>query len=538
MATVNLLILSAVVAVASPSWGPDDLVRVDDPGHPDAVARSRTGALVIGIPDGPWRPASLPEPDVIDVDTLAEPPVAGREDDLLEILGAGAWHDAGARGQGVRVAIFDSRWFGGATDPDRVEPFTTHDCFASTTCAAPIGGGGPAYASESGNHGWACAEVVRQLAPEAEVALVRVNTFTALENAVDWAIREEVDVVSMSMSYYNDSFTDGGGPFGPLLRRLEDAGVLMVTSSGNTADQHWWSNWVDGDHDGVLDGPRTDAVDGLAGRAEAGLWWSAPAGPITASVNWNQYGACGGTDLSVRVVDEDGWVVTEVDREQDPDGETCSPTERLRAVLRSDRLLRIEVAHERGPVEDLVVDVLVRSGTLVDPDPTRSLTDPGAHPLAFTVGAVPLVGYGDAEPQPYSSWGPNHAGEPAIDLGGPDGLSTASYGPVGFYGTSASTPAVAGLVAVVMSADEGRSSRDASELLQGWALRDSAEGRFDPRWGAGKARLPYLEPALAPCGQRPLLLAFWLPWLPWWRTRRRLRLGESDDGARSGRDFG
>ncbi len=528
-----MLCLSIFVCAsrAASPWGPDDLVRVDDPNHPDAVARSSTGALVEGVPDGPWRPASLPEVDVVDAADVVEGLVSGPTDDLLEVLGARSWHQAGARGQGVRVAVFDARWFAGATDPDRVAPFTTHDCFASTSCSAPFDGGGPAFAGESGHHGWACAEVVRQLAPEAEVSLVRVNSFTALENAVDWAIREDIDVVTMSLSYYNDSFTDGGGPYGPMLRRLEDAGVLLVTSAGNTADAHWWSPWVDGDHDGVLDGPRTDTIDGLAGPTTTGLWWDAPAGPISGYIKWNQFGSCGTTDLSVRVVDEDGWVVSEVDREQGAEGDSCSPVERIRGALRSDRLLRIEVLHERGPVEDLVVDVLVRSGELLDYEPTRSLTDPGAHPLAFTVGAVLVRGYADAEPQTYSSWGPNHGGGPALDIAGPDGTSTASYGPGGFYGTSASTPAVAGLVAVVMSADDTRSSREASELLQGWALRDASEGHFDPRWGAGKARLPRLDPRLAPCGQRPLLLAVLFPWLPWWRTRRRLGGRESDEHA-------
>ncbi len=528
----------STVAWAVPTWGPDDLVRVDDPDHPDAVARSATGALVEGIPEeGPWRPASLPEPDVVEGQRLQEVLTPGVDDDLLDVLGVRAWHQAGALGQGVRVAVFDSSFFAGITEPEKVEPFTTHDCFASMTCSAPIDAGGPAFAAESGHHGWACAEVVRQLAPEAELHLVRVNSFTALENAVDWAIRERIDVVTMSMSYYNDSFGDGGGPYGPMLRRMEAAGVLLVTSAGNTADQHWWSNWVDGDRDGVLDGPRAD-VSGLAGRAERGLWWDAPAGAVSVNVNWNQYDDCGRTDLSARLVDEQGWVVSEIDRVQDPDGDSCVPTERLRGVLRSDQLLRIEVVHERGPVEDLVVDVLVRSGALLQPEPTRSLTDPGSHPLAFAVGAARILDYDVAPPQTYSSWGPNHAGAEALDITGPDGTSTATYGPAGFYGTSASSPALAGMLAVVMSAEEGLSSREASERLKSWAQRDDPQGRFEPRFGAGKAHLPRPDPMLTPCGQRPMLLAFLFPWLPWWRGRRGPWSAGSDDAARTSARIG
>ena len=47
----------------------------------------------------------------------------------------------------------------------------------------------------------------------------------------------------------------------------------------------------------------------------------------------------------------------------------------------------------------------------------------------------------------FSSWGPNHDGEPKPDIAAPDGLTTSSYGPTGFYGTSAAAPAAAAAIA-------------------------------------------------------------------------------------------
>ena len=50
------------------------------------------------------------------------------------------------------------------------------------------------------------AEVIRDIAPDADIHLVRVLGQTSLENAVDWAIREDVDFISMSLPFFNESF--------------------------------------------------------------------------------------------------------------------------------------------------------------------------------------------------------------------------------------------------------------------------------------------------------------------------------------------
>ena len=87
----------------------------------------------------------------------------------------------------------------------------THDCYGHRSCDLPIDTIRPTYRHETGGHGIACAEVIHSIAPGAELHLVRVNGLTTLENAADWAVREGIDLVSMSMSFFNESFYDGTG---------------------------------------------------------------------------------------------------------------------------------------------------------------------------------------------------------------------------------------------------------------------------------------------------------------------------------------
>lgn len=488
---------------------PAALVRVDDPDHPDAIARSATGAVLLAPPqDGTrWRWESVPEADAED---LAVP-------EAVRVTNADLWHADGVTGRGVKVAVLDVGWFAGETVPDAIpgEAPITHDCFVSPSCEPAFDPLRPHLAFEGGVHGWACAETVRTIAPDVELHLVRANTFTMYENAVDWAIREGVDLVTLSMSYYNDSFYDGTGPHAELVERLDAAGILLVTSAGNNARQHWHGRWVDADGDGRLDGPDGD---GLLLQLDASA---------TVYVNWNQHTRCGLTDLDVVLTTLDGAIVGRAEADQSlpgaaDDGRECSPVERLSARLPEAGIYRLEIVHRRGSVLDLELDVLTRSGSMVTPIPSASSTDPAVHPSAVAVGAVRAADYWDGPPEAFSSWGPTHGGAPKPDIAGPDGLSTVAFGPDGFYGTSASTPVVTGLVALVMSDDPSLTPREAFERVAGWS-RSSGAPAFapDPRFGAGKARLPVRDPEAVGCGggRGPMWMGLPLVPLLWRRPR-------------------
>ncbi|TNE92748.1 MAG: hypothetical protein EP330_00600 [Deltaproteobacteria bacterium] len=472
------------------------LVRVEDPHHPDAIARSATGSVLLEPPDaGPWQDE---EPAVVD---------AWVAEEAVSVLNLEDWHARGARGEGVKIAVFDLQWFG-AADPDELGAFTTHDCWTDPSCNTPIEVFEPRFPWEEGSHGYACAEVVHDIAPDAELHLVRVNGPTTFENAIAWAIAEDIDIVSISMSFFNNSYYDGSGNVARLIEEAHANGVLVVASAGNYAARHWEGAWrdEDGDNRHDFDGDNSLAID------------LAPGSPRSIFVAWNQYISCGKTDLDAVVIAPDGTIAARAERSQTQAAEQCSPIERIRFEPVVEGVHRLEVRHTRGASSDLRVSVLSLSGDLADPVTGGAIPDPGASPYALTVGAVRATDdYLWAEPEPFSSTGPTYGGYAKPDLAGPDGLSTSTYGARGFYGTSASTPAVAATIAVVLSEDPSLDALAAAERVKAWAWNPDADFR-DPRWGFGKVRLP-TEPQDMPCGRRPLVAWMLLPLV--WMLRRR-----------------
>jgi hypothetical protein len=496
--------------------------RVDIPDWPGAEATSAHGSVLLEPPPPgtPYRVEEAPIPDGFvateTIDALAAAPwgAAGFMD------GAPADDDApSGGGAGVRVAVFDVQWMGADGLPEELGAFTTHDCQAHPSCEVPMDTHRPRYAFEEGSHGVACAEIIRDLAPEAELHLVRVNGLTTLENAVDWAIRADIDVVSMSMSFFNNAFHDGTGPLVDVVTRLADAGILMVNSAGNYATEHWSGDFADIDADGALDFPWGSE------------WWPAywTAGTRSLSVSWNQFSRCGATDLDVVVVDGTGAVVGRSASTQDPSADVCSPVERVRVQAAADDWYYARVQRRRGDTNTRV-SLFARDGDAYGATP-GSLADPASARTTFTVGAVRAVGYLGNAAESFSSRGPTNGGLPKPDIAGPDGLTTTTYGSQGFYGTSASTPAVAGAIALLLSRTPDLSPAEAAAQLRDSAVRgtrgydpaDAAWSGGDGALGAGYARLPDPDapPTVPMCGGADAAVLLPVSWAARLLRRRR-----------------
>jgi subtilisin family serine protease len=448
--------------------GAYDRYRVLDPDWPGAVASSRVASVTLSRPSGVrWSIEEFPSVD------------SYQAYEALDALAVAPWHEAGISGAGVKVAVFDVQWLNADLYADELGTYTTHDCENQRSCDATMDTLRPRYAFEEGSHGVACATVIRDIAPGVELHLVRVNGATTFESAVDWAIREGIDVVSMSMSFFNNSFHDGTGSVADAVGDLRAAGTLLVNSAGNYATEHRDGNWRDDDHDQVAEFPwGSEYLPVKFGK-----------GASTVTVAWDQFSRCGDTDLDAYVYASDGTVLGKGEDDQEPEAEGCSPVERVTFDAPEKDWYYLQLRRRRGD-ESVRFAVFARNGEIYQPT-AGSMADPASSVSAFTVGAVRAGGYGTNGVESFSSTGPTHGGLAKPDLAGPDGLTTPVYGPNGFYGTSAAAPAVTAAIALLMEEDPRLDAFGAAERLQAEALSDHATWEdWDGELGAGRARLP------------------------------------------------
>ena len=464
--------------------------RIEVPNHPNAIASSQYGSIITtplsGIRSKPvfWA--------VTDGESTSDNNLV-TDIGALEAMNLIEWHNGGYTGQTVKVAVFDVEWQGADWIHDELGTVTTHDCFAHSSCMLPIDSEHPRFGFERGVHGVACAEVVRDLAPDVELHLVRVLGQTSLENAVDWAIREDIDFISMSLSFFNESFYDGTGPINSLMNKLAAQDVQMVTSSGNYARGHHRDSFKDTDADGWHDfeDPRGLPVYWTKGRRNI-------------QIIWDDFDHCGESDLNIYLWNRDGDLIGKSLRQQIRSDEQCYPFERITAEIETDdwTFLTIENVGNGIPA----FDIMARGGFVYESHRDGSIVDPGTHPSVLTVGAVRVDNYILNEVESFSSYGPtnNHLSKPEVV--GPNGLSSVSYGPKGFFGTSASTPAVTAALAVYKSANPELSNRDVTNHIIESALSPTHLNQWTAEMGAGKVRLPPIETEIihTSCGFDPV----------------------------------
>lgn len=485
----SLLLLAALGMASEPgesglsvdlSEGAPPLYRVEDPFFPGAAVRSPYGAILTEPPPPgvKWQPEPLGTLDGVFPDRV--------DYEAAEVMGVRPWHDAGFKGQGVKVAIFDSQWFlSGAEDQGVLgeSVVSTHDCWKQASCLVPIDVTDTSIPAGRGSHGYSCAQIVHDVAPEASLYLVNINGLTTFENAARWAIAEGIDVISLSMSFFNASFYDGTGPFKRVMDELAAAGVVLATSSGNYANQHWSGPYVDADLDGRMD---------FDGRNYLEVSFN-NAGSKSVTVNWNEWGACGRSDLDTRVTDSEGNIIGRSNSVQSATADRCSPLERTISTVDESGVYRLEVWGTRVITDSVQLTIFANNGQVVDAMPAFSMADPSPHYWSYVVGAVRAKGYLDNDVEVFSSQGPVLGGALKPDIAGPDGLTTSRAGLNGFYGTSAATPAVVGAMAVLMSRYPELTPEEAGQRLKALAVYDGQRMGDDPRWGAGKAHLPPVD---------------------------------------------
>jgi pSer/pThr/pTyr-binding forkhead associated (FHA) protein len=382
----------------------------------------------------------------------------------VSVTGAKAWHDAGYSGQSVRVGVLDLGF-------DGYPSLLGSDLPENVVAASFVYGKEPDQSGEV--HGTACAEIVHEMAPGAELYLAYYDsTLVSMGQAVDWLLSQGVQVISNSTSGVVGPM-DGSDESAAMVDDAASQGVLWVNSSGNAAEEHYRGRFTDTDGDGLHEFPD--------GTERMGVYFYAP--EVVIALNWDDWESVT-EDYDLYLYDDQGDLV----------GSSEDIQSGLAGQGASELLVGNDVAEGVYYVA-IVAHNTTRSGTLdlytlgaapEFPVADHSLGSPADARGALAVGATEVR---DDSLATYSSQGPANDGRLKPEMSAPAGVSSSSYAPQVFNGTSASTPHVAGAAALVWSAFPDYSASQVRDYLEGHALDLGPPGP-DDAFGHGRLQLP------------------------------------------------
>jgi subtilisin family serine protease len=443
-----------------------------------------------------WLPpasiAGLAENPVVNYIHAPDPLVLA-EDDAFTVVSEGlgaanvpTWHEQGYNGQGVRIAVIDAGFQGYLTKLGTDLP-------ASVTVKNFVAGESDVQVDATTRHGTACAEIIHDMAPQAELFLLKIATDVDLSQAVNYAVSQGVDIISTSLTFLNATPGDGTGKFATMAQTARNAGVLWVTAAGNYRQTHWGGTFSDPDNDSFHNFTADQEVNFFGpGDGQAFL---IPAGvPINASIRWNDWTAVN-QDFSLYIVRYNGSSYDIVATSENPQtGQSGQrPTERVRfTTIGSPAVYGVAIRRESGD-RDVFFNLLTPNRELDRRLEVLSLGNLADVPAVLTVAAVDVSAPYIQEV--YSSEGPTNGpggtaggGRRKPDLAAFANVSTTSYGGQGFNGTSAATPHVAGAAAVVRSAYPDKSPAELQDYLEMLAIDQGVPGP-DVEFGHGRLYL-------------------------------------------------
>ena len=404
-------------------------------------------------------------------------------------LNANEWHANGKRGAGVKIAIIDGGF---------LEYFNLlgSDLPASVTVKNFVDGESDNdVGSGPSRHGLACAEIVHDVAPDAQIYLIKIATNIDLQEAVSYAISQGVDVISTSVGWYNLTPGDGTGQFADLVNLARSNGIIWLTAAGNDREAHWGGQFYDPDGDGLhnFDGAQNVNYFGPGTGTDAYL---IPSGTLLrVYVRWDDWVAANQDyDLFVVALGNNGW--EEVGSSKRPQSGAFGqrPTEDVVGVTQGDSraygfAIR-RVSSSRNVNFELLAPDVTRLDEIVA---ERSLPNLADAPAVVTVGAVKALSPYSFEN--YSAQGPtnglggtSYGGYSKPNLVAYSGVSTESYGFRAFSGTSASAPHAAGAAALIKGAYPHYSPQQVQDMLQQRAIDMGLPG-MDTKSGYGRVFL-------------------------------------------------
>ncbi|MGE0085990.1 MAG: S8 family serine peptidase [Desulfococcaceae bacterium] len=420
------------------------------------------------------------------------------------VIKADEWHSSGLSGKGVKAGVIDMGFYGysGLLGTDLPQSVTTKIMGASRDFL-------------SYDHGTACAEIVYDIAPEAQMFLVNAGDWDVdFHNAVGWLESQGVNVISSSIGInysiiaeliyeiaYGSSFSSYYASL--QLEELDtireqwketidesvSKGITWVQAAGNDGKKRWKSEFKDTDGDKFLNFSATENGNEIV--MPDYFYYGIPVYVVLA---WGEGDTTDDYDLYItdqygRNITNSTFIQAEV---------PFFPMEVCLFYPRSG--VKYYARVEKYDAPDQVVSLNIGADSFASfkyylPHGTVKMAPPADNPNVITVGAVPWDNPYTIES--YSSQGPNADDVIKPDLVAPDAVSTRTYETEGFPGTSAAAPHTAGVCALVKQAYPDYTPAQIKAYLEKNALDLGQPGK-DNVFGSGLVMLPSLSDSCIP----------------------------------------
>lgn len=395
-------------------------------------------------------------------------------------------------GEGIKIAVVDIGFKGfnnlqtaGELPLNLItKDFTDHTSYATIDDAPTID---PLYETEL--HGSACAEIVYDIVPKAQIYLIKIDFVPSLQNAYDYCVQQGIRIVSGSIGWsMSDSFVDGTSSMAKIVQdAYENDNILSVFAAGNEAEGTWVGDYVDSDSDGFMNFP--------SGKNYLDLYIY-DYGQV--GFMWDDF-----TDKNSRY---DLYIYDRYNNFiEDTSSLVFTPgvDNPIMFFLNDSgkEYLRFKIKKVDSNPEIAIKLSFDGSGMYSnssDKNPVSSLSSPGDARGVISVGAINVGNWSSGPIDYYSSHGPtralrtdplNYPETQKPDIVAPSYVTTKSYGIRNFNGTSAATPHVAASAALLLSIDDSITAKTLREQVISYAKNILTSP--DNTYGKGKLVLDY-----------------------------------------------
>ncbi|MCK4366155.1 MAG: PKD domain-containing protein, partial [Thermoplasmatales archaeon] len=384
----------------------------------------------------------------------------------VSVIGADSVHNEGVYGNGSKVAVIDIGFLNYSSNPElpseRIAEVKSFRADGDIECGEI--------------HGSACAEIVLDVAPQADLYLYNFETISELNSTVSHAISVGVDIISFSIGYeYINNFDGVGYPgIGDVCGIVDNArsnGVLFVTASGNEAEHHYEGTYTDNNSNGWHEFGNGDEELDLGYLSKDTIY--------NFELTWNDW-PYSDQDYDLYLFDSDFDLI---DWSENVQNGSQPPREWINGYIPYDDWYYLDIS--RWNATESVDFELYGNNEIPFPEynhPESSLSCPAD---AFGSMAVGATYWQNDSLEGFSSRGPTNDNRTKPDVTAPDGVSTYAYESGPFYGTSASTPHVAGAAALLLSVGPLCTADDLQDLLETSALDLGSSGK-DNLTGSGR----------------------------------------------------